>query len=227
MRVSTVNRQFDIVRGCNRCKAEGDPRTAAVSLFATVRRDCGNREVARLNGLTGSIKIACSFVVLALASALSAHAQTGQAGTSQVGPRPGSNAHSPAHRPVAQPAARRFDSVAHKQSMPAVHGPGHYRPHRHVHGPSVRVWFGPPPIYYAPTPYWAHPPYLYRPVPPVVVVPAAPPPVYVERGPEPPVMEAPRPGFWYWCESRAAYHPAAPDCPEGWIQVPPQAGPAQ
>ena len=110
-------------------------------------------------------------------------------------------------------------SVAQPRFAPAVHGPG---PYRRVHGPSVRVWVGPPPVYYAPSPYWAYPPYVYRPAPPIVVVPAAPPPVYVERGSSPVPVEMPRAGYWYWCESRAAYHPSAPDCPEGWIAVSPQ-----
>ena len=110
-------------------------------------------------------------------------------------------------------------SVPQPKFAPAVHGPG---PYRRAHGPSVRVWVGHPPVYYAPSPYWAYPPYVYRPAPPVVVVPAAPPPVYVERGSAPVPVEMPRAGYWYWCESRAAYHPGAPDCPEGWIAVSPQ-----
>lgn len=107
---------------------------------------------------------------------------------------------------------------------PSVHGPG---PYRRVHGSSVRVWVGPPPVYYAPAPYWTYPPYVYRPAPPLVVVPAAPPPVYVERGPVASHVEVPPAGYWYWCQSRAAYHPAAPDCPEGWIAVAPQPASAQ
>ena len=109
--------------------------------------------------------------------------------------------------------------VTHPRYLPAVHGPG---PYRRAHGTSVRVWVGPPPLYYAPSPYWAYPPYVYRPAPPVVVVPAAPPPIYVERGGSPVPVEMPRAGYWYWCESRAAYHPDAPDCPEGWVAVSPQ-----
>ena len=115
--------------------------------------------------------------------------------------------------------------------LPAVQGPGYYRPYRpHVHGPSVRLWIGPPPLYAAPYPYWyPYPyPYGYRPVPPVVVVPAAPPPVYVEGGsPQAPSTEAPPSAYWYWCESRSAYHPVAPDCPEGWVAVPPRPAGAQ
>ena len=108
--------------------------------------------------------------------------------------------------------------------MPSTHGPA---PYRRVHGSSVRVWVGPPPVYYAPAPYWAYPPYVYRPAPPVVVVPAAPPPVYVERGSIASTLEVPPAGYWYWCQSRAAYHPTAPDCPEGWIAVAPQPSSAQ
>ncbi len=119
-------------------------------------------------------------------------------------------------RPLATPTAL---PVTQPRFAPAVHGPG---PHRRAHGSSVRVWVGPPPMYYSPSPYWVYPPYVYRPVPSVVVVPAAPPPIYVERGSSPVPLEMPRAGYWYWCESRAAYHPSAPDCPEGWIAVSPQ-----
>jgi hypothetical protein len=135
---------------------------------------------------------------------------------SRAGASPGPRAHAtPARLQPTQAAL----PVAQPRFPPAVHGPG---PYRRVHGSSVRVWVGPPPLYYAPSPYWAYPPYLYRPAPPVVLVPAAPPPIYVERGGSPAPVEMPRAGYWYWCESRAAYHPSAPDCPEGWIAVSPQ-----
>ena len=155
--------------------------------------------------------------LIRIGSLIAAVALTGVAGLAQAG-----DTRHRADRPAHTPASLTSPRVA-----PAVHGPGAHRPYRHVHGPSVRVWFGPPPIYYAPAPYWAYPPYVYRPVPPVVVVPAAPPPVYVERSADPVMLDTPRSGFWYWCESRAAYHPSAPDCPEGWIRVAPQAPTAQ
>lgn len=142
------------------------------------------------------------------------------ASTAAYASPPDRHARSPAASAVTAP--RTVSHAVPRYATPVVHGPGVHRPHRYSHGPSVRVWFGAPPIYYAPTPYWAYPPYVYRHVPPVVVVPAAPPPVYVERGAEPRTLEAPQAGYWYWCDSRAAYHPQAPDCPEGWVRVAPQ-----
>ena len=121
------------------------------------------------------------------------------------------------------PPAPRVVQVSHP------HRPHGHRPAIvHTHGPSVRVWVGPPPVYY-PSPYWVQPvpaPYVYRPSP-WVIVPPAPPPVYIERpdsAPDraPSSAEAPPQAYWYWCDSRAAYHPSAPDCPEGWIAAPPR-----
>ena len=163
----------------------------------------------------------CRAITVMLLSIMAAGAYSIERFDRQRPPRPASVA------PVAPPVAPPIAHAVPKRAMPAVHGPAAHRPYRHAHGTSVRVWFGPPPLYYAPTPYWAYPPYVYRPVPPVVVVPAAPPPVYVERGAEPLALESPQPGFWYWCESRSAYHPAARDCPEGWVRVPPQPPAAQ
>jgi hypothetical protein len=110
---------------------------------------------------------------------------------------------------------------AHRaKPVTVAHGNGgHRHGHFHSHGPSVRVWVGPPLM--SPYPYWYQPyppPYIYRPSPPVVVLPPAAPPVYIEREDVP---RAPPSSFWYWCESRSAYHPQAPECPEGWIAVPP------
>ena len=45
--------------------------------------------------------------------------------------------------------------------------------------------------------------------------------------PQAPSTEAPPSAYWYWCESRSAYHPVAPDCPEGWVAVPPRPAGAQ
>lgn len=68
---------------------------------------------------------------------------------------------------------------------------------------------------------WVFPPYYYPyPVysPPVVVVPAAPPPVYIERQAAP-AME---PGYWYYCNEAQAYYPYVQQCPGPWQKVAPQ-----
>jgi hypothetical protein len=66
-------------------------------------------------------------------------------------------------------------------------------------------------------PYYPYPYPVYA--PPVVVVPAAPPPVYVER-PAAVVME---PGYWYYCNEAQAYYPHVQQCPGPWQKVAPQA----
>lgn len=146
---------------------------------------------------------------------------------------PAADRHRPGHGHAgshvhAHPSAPRVVHVSHPH-RPAAHRPAII----HTHGPSVRVWVGSPPVYY-PSPYWVQPvpaPYVYRPSP-WVIVPPAPPPVYIERA-DSSVADSPKdmtPGhtqatpqeYWYWCVSRSAYHPIAPDCPEGWIAVPPR-----
>ena len=65
------------------------------------------------------------------------------------------------------------------------------------------VWyFYPAPVYPYPDPY----------LPPVVQAPPAPPG-------QPPVQ------YWYYCQSLKTYYPYATTCPEGWMQVAPQAPP--
>lgn len=65
-------------------------------------------------------------------------------------------------------------------------------------------------------PYYPYPYPVYA--PPVVVVPAAPPPVYIER-PAAAVME---PGYWYYCNEAQAYYPHVQQCPGPWQKVAPQ-----
>ncbi len=62
-------------------------------------------------------------------------------------------------------------------------------------------YFYPAPVYPYPNPY----------VPPVVV--ATPPPPDAS------------PQYWYYCRSASAYYPYVTSCPEGWMQVVPQAAP--
>lgn len=79
----------------------------------------------------------------------------------------------------------------------------------HLGGP-----WGFPPYYPYPYPY----PYpIYAP-PPVVVVPAAPPPVYIERPQAVPL----EPGYWYYCHEAQAYYPHVQQCPGPWQKVAPQ-----
>ena len=99
----------------------------------------------------------------------------------------------------------------------AVRHGGAYR-----HGPRVGVYFGTPFVWGWP---WGWPGYY----PPAVAYPQVVTPpdvVYVEKGddeqPAPPGAEdVLEPGYWYYCRERAAYYPAARQCPSGWEKVPP------
>lgn len=70
---------------------------------------------------------------------------------------------------------------------------------------------------------WGYPPYYPYPypvyAPPIVVAPAAPPPVYIEQQQAAPVME---PGYWYYCNEAQAYYPYVKQCPGPWQKVAPQ-----
>ena len=68
-------------------------------------------------------------------------------------------------------------------------------------------------------PYYSYPP-AYPP-PSAVAVPAAP-PVYVERQEMPQPQVSPPPNYWYYCRAPEGYYPYVKDCPDGWLQVPPQ-----
>jgi len=63
-------------------------------------------------------------------------------------------------------------------------------------------YFYPAPVYPYPDPY----------VPPLA---AATPPLVA-----PPVVGAPAPRYWYYCESAGGYYPYVPACPSGWRAVP-------
>jgi len=73
---------------------------------------------------------------------------------------------------------------------------------------SVGVYFGP---------YWGPGFYPYYYPSQVIVVPAAPPPVYIEQG-EAPAMQQ----YWYYCGSSKGYYPYVKECPDGWQKVLPQ-----
>lgn len=73
-------------------------------------------------------------------------------------------------------------------------------------GPVVGPWFYPSPYYYQPQ---------------VVVVPQAPPPVYIEQSqadPEPASAQQ----YWYYCKSGKGYYPYVRECPDGWQKVLPE-----
>jgi hypothetical protein len=77
--------------------------------------------------------------------------------------------------------------------------------------PGYPYYYGPPPV-----------PYYY---PPVVAVPVAPAPVYVENDQS---SDAPgqAPGSWYYCDASKTYYPYVKQCAAGWREVPAQAAPS-
>jgi hypothetical protein len=83
-------------------------------------------------------------------------------------------------------------------------------------GARVGVYFGPTwgPAYY-PQPYYYSPP-------PVVVLPAPQPQVYIEQSP-PPVQLAPaEQQYWYYCVASKSYYPYVKECRDGWQKVLPR-----
>ncbi|HRE17598.1 MAG TPA: hypothetical protein PLW86_11150 [Rhodocyclaceae bacterium] len=84
------------------------------------------------------------------------------------------------------------------------------------------------PLYWQPAspyryyPYYSYPYYSYPYSSPVVVLPPAPAPVYVEQNPPRPVTESRLPaGYWYYCPSARAYYPYVRECAEAWQPVSP------
>jgi hypothetical protein len=91
-------------------------------------------------------------------------------------------------------------------------GGHHYHGNRtqfgvYIGGP-VYPWYYPPPVYYPPPAFYP---------PRVIVVQPSPPPVYIEQAPAPASSQ-----YWYFCQQANAYYPQVPDCPAGWIRVPPR-----
>jgi hypothetical protein len=87
------------------------------------------------------------------------------------------------------------------------HSGGHRGGHHFSRGASIGLFAGP--VFLAP--------YHYYPYYPAVT---NPPPVYVEKGSDGPVLS---PEYWYYCSSAGAYYPDVQDCPGGWQPVPPRA----
>lgn len=81
-------------------------------------------------------------------------------------------------------------------------------------GVGVPLWYPYPYAY--PYPVYAPPVYA----PPVVV--QSPPPAYVQQ--EAPASSQTQ--YWYYCQGAQAYYPYVRECPDGWMQVVPQTGPA-
>jgi hypothetical protein len=51
------------------------------------------------------------------------------------------------------------------------------------------------------------------------------PPVYIEQqNPPPAPATSAQPGasYWHYCQAEGGYYPDVKECPEGWMQVPPQ-----
>lgn len=69
-------------------------------------------------------------------------------------------------------------------------------------GAPLWPWYYPSPFYY----------------PPVITVPAPPPPVYVEQAPAPAATE----NYWYYCINPEGYYPYVKECPDGWQKVSPR-----
>ena len=80
-----------------------------------------------------------------------------------------------------------------------------------VFGFSFPLWVGPG--------WWGAPYPYYYPSPPVVV---QQPPVYEQPAPTPQA-----PAYWYYCQNPQGYYPYIQQCPNGWMQVVPPAGPPQ
>jgi hypothetical protein len=68
-----------------------------------------------------------------------------------------------------------------------------------------------PPFY--PSPYYAYP---------LVVQPVLP-PIYVQQHNVAQPATEPQANYWHYCQASAGYYPEIKECPDGWLQVPPQA----
>lgn len=66
--------------------------------------------------------------------------------------------------------------------------------------------------------FWWGPGYPYYADPPVIVEPA--PPVYIQPGTPPDQA-----GYWYYCQNPPGYYPYIKECPAGWMAVVPQPTP--
>jgi hypothetical protein len=98
-----------------------------------------------------------------------------------------------------------------------------YPHHHHSHGSRVHfgltlgapLWYPAPSYYYDPYPGYSYPAY-----PPAVVVRPAP-QVYIERGDQSALEQAPAPTqYWYYCRDSDAYYPYVKECPRPWERVP-------
>ena len=118
------------------------------------------------------------------------------------------------------------DEGAHHDKDGHSDGQGHHGgTHHHSHlgyGGGIGPGFGPglgfgafgymPPFY--PSLYYAYPLMATQP---------APPPVYIQQ--QNTAQPAPQPptNYWHYCQASEGYYPAVKECPDGWLQVAPQA----
>jgi hypothetical protein len=111
-------------------------------------------------------------------------------------------------------------------------GQGHHWVGRHAHdgfgrglgwayGPGYYDSFGfggfggygfMPPFY--PSPYYTYPP---------VAVQRVPPPVYIQQQNSAQTAPESHANYWHYCRASEGYYPQVPECPDGWLQVAPQA----
>ena len=84
---------------------------------------------------------------------------------------------------------------------------------------NVGIYFGPSwGSGFYPSPFYS--PFYYPQQ--VIVVPAAPPPVYIEQRQAPVDLAPAAQQYWHYCNSSKGYYPYVKECPEGWQQVLPQ-----
>lgn len=97
----------------------------------------------------------------------------------------------------------------------------HWVDHHHWYGGWGPWGYGPgfgfggfgfmPPFY--PSPYYAYPRVVVQP----------PPPVYIQQPNVGQPASQPQNNYWHYCQASEGYYPQVQECPDGWVQVPPQA----
>ncbi|WP_143053035.1 hypothetical protein [Nitrosovibrio tenuis] len=71
---------------------------------------------------------------------------------------------------------------------------------------------------YYPSAFYDYRPIYYAPI----IVPPAPPPVYIQKQNTPHSGTGAQPGYWHYCREPEGYYPQVQECPDGWEQVSPQ-----
>ncbi|MEN9315681.1 MAG: hypothetical protein RIS35_2074 [Pseudomonadota bacterium] len=114
-------------------------------------------------------------------------------------------------------------------SIGAHWGPGPAVVTRYRAGPIVPRFRPSPVVFYGTFgPAWSYPLHgpLYYPgyVERPVYVPVQPPTYIQQQGAEGSPLA---PGYWYWCPAPEGYYPSVPECPQGWVPVPPRSDPTE